>query len=216
MTELERFAAGVLAQWRAGGGDAAAPIGVDALLDRVFPYRVARRMLPLEASEDYEALVLRLIAEEEQLVRTEPLDAAEMARATLSSRLPDLDVLQLLRAASVTFSRRTMAAVEAAAAATPITVAAAVESTWAPPAAAPVAAEAVSFVADSAAADAADALDAVALDCWSCSESLPAGRQFKFCPFCGADQREPACAACGAALERQWKHCPECGTRVGG
>ncbi|MEO5799673.1 MAG: zinc-ribbon domain-containing protein, partial [Gemmatimonadales bacterium] len=51
--------------------------------------------------------------------------------------------------------------------------------------------------------------------CWSCTEPLPDGRVVKFCPFCGADQRHPACPACGEEIERHWKHCPECGTKLG-
>src|SRR5450755_3853030 len=106
MTELERLVGAVLSQWRADGGGDHEAIAVSALLDRVLPYRVARRMLGLDASEDYEALVLRMLSEEEALVRVTPNDAAELARATANSRLPDLDVLQLLRPASFTVAER--------------------------------------------------------------------------------------------------------------
>jgi len=34
----------------------------------------------------------------------EPVEAADMAKATINSRLPDLDALQLLRSASVTIT----------------------------------------------------------------------------------------------------------------
>jgi hypothetical protein len=53
-----------------------------------------------------------------------------------------------------------------------------------------------------------------AMSCWSCSEGLPEGRSVKFCPFCGADQRPPACPACDGAIERHWKHCPDCGIKL--
>lgn len=109
MTELERLAAALLVQWRTDGGVAGGPIAVSALLDRVLPYRVARRILGIDVSEDYEALVLRLLAEEEDLVRVDPVDAADMAKATVNSRLPDLDALQLLRSATVTLTERTIA-----------------------------------------------------------------------------------------------------------
>ena len=102
MTDLERFAAALLAQWRAEGGQGGGPIGIDAILDRTMPYRVARRLLGIDISEDYEALVLRLIAGDEALASTSPEEAGEMARATMADKLPDLDTLRLLRSASIT------------------------------------------------------------------------------------------------------------------
>jgi hypothetical protein len=101
MTELEEFTAGMLARWRGDGAPTTA-LTVGSLLDRVFPYRVARRELGIDVSEDYEALVLRLVAEEEGLIATAPVEAAEMARKTLASKLPDLDVLRVLRSATLT------------------------------------------------------------------------------------------------------------------
>jgi predicted RNA-binding Zn-ribbon protein involved in translation (DUF1610 family) len=56
--------------------------------------------------------------------------------------------------------------------------------------------------------------DAPGAGCWSCDAELPVGRSVKFCPFCGADQREPTCPACNVAVERGWKHCPDCGERL--
>jgi RNA polymerase subunit RPABC4/transcription elongation factor Spt4 len=249
MTELERFAAALLVQWRSDGGTDGEPIVVGALLDKVFPYRFARRTLGIDVSEDYEALVLRLISEEEQLVRTEPLDAAEMAKSTMTSKLPDLDVLQLLRAATISLTSRTIARLEGVLPMPP----AREESRWAEPAA-PVAApprEAEAAPATPQIVAVPEALpaeresaDVIPLhptavpepeaapapagpppaflttvsftppteeSCWSCSEGLPNDRAVKFCPFCGADQRQPACSACGTPVERRWKHCPECG-----
>ena len=217
MTELERFAGAVLAQWRADGGADDAPIAVSALIDRVLPYRVARRLLGIDVSEDYEALVLRLLAEEEELVQVSPTDAAELARATATSRLPDLGVLDLLRSASFRLSERvTVAAVEAAASASPKNT-----SHHAPKAdgkrstgrdePAVVAAPALAPASVTIPVRAADAPDQL---CWSCAEALPVGREVKFCPCCGADQRQPKCAACGVAAERGWKHCADCGAKL--
>jgi hypothetical protein len=245
MTELERFAAALLVQWRADGGVDGGPIAIGALLDKVFPYRVARRMLGIDVSEDYEALVLRLMSEEEQLVRTEPLDAAEMAKTTITSKLPDLDVLQLLRAATITLTSRAIARLEGVLPMPP----AREESRWAetPAAAAPEVVPAPAprtMPVEPEPAREADA-DVIPLhpapepvreptprepppaflttvsftppveeSCWSCHETLPADRAVKFCPFCGADQRHPACAVCGTPVERRWKHCPECGATL--
>jgi hypothetical protein len=252
MTDLERFAAALLTQWRAEGGTDGGPIAVSALLTKVFPYRVARRTLGIDVSEDYEALVLRLLSEEEDLVRVEPVDAADMAKATITSKLPDLDVLQLLRAATITITPRSIARLEGV---LPMPNPKD-ESKWAEPdlparvdpdaARTPDAMPRVQV--EPPAKEPADETKVIPLrverepvpvppvptgpppaflttvsfsppaeeHCWSCVEPLPADREVKFCPFCGADQRQPACAACGAGVERKWKHCPDCGARLHG
>lgn len=201
MTELERIAGAVLMQWRSEGGGDRESIAVTALLDRVLPYRVARRLLGIDASEDYEAMMLRLLAEEENLVRVMPPDAAELAKATCDSRLPDLGVLQLLRSAAVTFSDAAIARVGAI-------------PPPPPPAPSPPMPEPDLRHDDEPSAGVATPAPVVAPECWSCAGSLPADRAVKFCPFCGADQRAPTCGACGAAAERGWKHCPECGAKL--
>ena len=237
MTDLERFAAALLAQWRAERGEGGGPFGVDAMLDRILPYRIARRLLQLDSSEDYEALALRLIGGDEDLAVTTPAEAAEMARTTMARKIPDLDTLRLLRGASLALTdsavsrlgdvafggaraeadakwnrgeheSRNDSEADANDAPAPVVLTlptAAVRDnvrvaptdtpTGPPPAylTAPV-----EFVPPSK-------------SCWNCDEELPGSRPVKFCPFCGADQREPACSACATPIERHWKHCPECG-----
>lgn len=228
MTDLERLAAALLAQWRAEGGPVDGPIGVGSILDRTLPYRVARRLLGIDVSEDYEALLLRLVAEEEGLVRVEPADAAEMARSTMATKLPDLDVLQLLRSATVTFHAEVAARLDGV---LPIRPQVHTEAPPPPPVASAVTTP-VTPIRVAAAPDATVVakrskvrspapefvtqvqFDAPTAACWSCSATLPIGRSVKFCPFCGADQRDPTCPACGAAVERSWRHCPDCGDRL--
>ncbi|MGH7581753.1 MAG: zinc ribbon domain-containing protein [Gemmatimonadales bacterium] len=203
MKELEEFAAAVLTRWQKQGGIRGGPIPVSALLDTVFPYRIARRVLGIDASEDYEAMVLRLLAEEGGLARVEPMDAADMAKATVTSKLPDLDVLQLLRSAEVTIS----VSGEAHAPSPEPT-----PSSPEPPTASvapatpnqPLANQEMIMTSEAEASE----------HCWSCGEALPAGRDAKFCPFCGGDQRTPVCPECGGSVERRWKHCPDCGVRL--
>ncbi|MGH7593971.1 MAG: zinc ribbon domain-containing protein [Gemmatimonadales bacterium] len=229
MTDLERLAAAILTQWRAEGGADGAAIAVSALLERVLPYRVARRILGIDVSEDYEALVLRLLSEEDDLVRVEPVDAADMARDTIQSRLPDLDVLQLLRSATVTITGRTIARLDGVLPMPGLRDAAGPDPGTEVPDATPAGDEKViplrpdheprpvkqpasdpppAFLTTVSFTAPAEAL------CWSCTERLPADRQVRFCPFCGADQRQPACAACGMPAERTWKHCPDCGAKL--
>jgi hypothetical protein len=249
VTELERLAATVLTQWRAEGGSDGGPIAVGALLDRVLPYRQARRLLGIDISEDYEALLLRLLAEEEGLVSVLPLDAAEKARSTLSSKLPDLDVLQQLRAAEITLRGGTVTRLEGVlqmppariSEPEPVAPAAVTPSHDDAPAVAyeepvddidiiPLPVSRVVADAIRVALESPDPTDPAppppefltkvqfmppSMSCWSCSEGLPEGRSVKFCPFCGADQRPPACPACNGAVERHWKHCPDCGVKLG-
>lgn len=234
MTELERFAAVVLAEWQATSGHAEAPLGVDALLDRVLPYKQARRLLTLETSEDYEALVLRLLSGEGSLAACVPGDAGDIARTVMAAKVPDLDVLQQLRGATITFTDEAISRLEGV---RPLPAPGTSRERAAPEVAAPEAADAerrdtdrvipirrapepaVSTATSSPPRDEAppaDFLTGVAFTppsegCWECGVALPAGRTVNFCVECGADQRTPQCAACGATVERHWKHCPECG-----
>ena len=234
MTDLERFAAALLSAWRSEGSSDAGPIGVGAILDRVLPYRVARRSLGIDVSEDYEAMVLRLVAEEAGLAEVSPPEAGEMARTTLAAKLPDLDVLKLLRSATLTLSDE---AIERLDGVLPMPTSHD-ESKWAPPVErgenelppdnsdiiplpiSPALARAVAEATEAPAGPPPEFLTSVTFTppdsehCWSCAEALPANRPVKFCPFCGADQRQPACPACAAPVERRWRHCPECGIRL--
>lgn len=227
MTELERFAAVLLAEWQNESGRPVAGLGVADLLDRVLPYRTARRVLTLESSEDYEALVLRLIGEDGGLVTTDPVEAAEMARSTLDSKIPDLDVLRLLRSATLTFTDDAISRLEGV---RPLKTAAAPEPAEPVPGRADAdvlpmrrAAEVADHTATPAARSPTEppppfltkvAFTAPDASCWRCSAVLPTGRTIKFCVECGADQRKPRCANCGADLDPSWKHCAECGAAV--
>lgn len=227
MTDLERFAAVLLAEWQAEAGRADLPINVGGLLDRLLPYRTARKALALESSEDYELLVLRLIAEEANLVTADPAEAAEMARVTLGSKIPDLDVMALLRSASLTFTDDAMARLDGVRPLPPA-VAAAPAATDAPAPAkppegvlslhrAPEVADATATPTPRMPAEPPPAfLTKVAFtppeaSCWQCGAALPTGRPVSFCVECGADQRSPRCRSCDASVERHWKHCPDCG-----
>ncbi len=228
MTELERFAAVLLAQWHNEAGRATAALGVADLLDRVLPYRAARRALAIESSEEYEALVLRMIAEESGLVTTDPLEFAEMARTTLETKIPDLDVLRLLRSATITFTDDAISRLDGVRPLPPAT--ADQQPAQAGPGADVLPMRRAPEVADHTATATATpaprdtappppfltrvAFTAPGTTCWQCSAPLPQDRAVKFCVECGADQRKPRCGACGSDVEPGWKHCAECGAPV--
>lgn len=228
MTDLERFAAVLLAEWQATSGRADARLTVDDLLERVLPYKLARRVLALESSEDYEAMVLRLVGGEGDLVGTEPGEAGDIARTVMAAKVPDLDVLQRLRGATIALTDEAIARLEGVRPLPPTS--APVPPTDARERAAADEEERVIPIRRSSEPAVSTAtppprgepspppafLTGVAFtppsgSCWECGAALPAGRTVNFCVECGADQRTPQCASCGATVERQWKHCPECG-----
>lgn len=50
--------------------------------------------------------------------------------------------------------------------------------------------------------------------CLFCAADLPAGRMVNFCPYCGSDQNQQPCPACGEVVDPLWRFCVSCGTRV--
>lgn len=233
MTELERLTSTMLTQWHAEGHADGGPMVVSDLLDRVLPYRLARRLLGIDISEDYEALLLRLLAGEEDLVSVLPRDAAKLARKTMAAKLPDLEVLQQLRSAEVTVTTATMARLEGVLQMPPprppeepLDQPATDETEIIPLPVNRVVADAIRVALEAVPADVPAGpppefltkvqFTAPSAACWSCNEALPEGRGAKFCPLCGADQRQLACPSCKGPLERHWKHCPDCGVTLGG
>lgn len=53
-----------------------------------------------------------------------------------------------------------------------------------------------------------------AVHCVFCDSLLPAFRTVRFCPFCGADQSQRPCGACGEPLQAEWAFCIACGEPV--
>jgi hypothetical protein len=50
--------------------------------------------------------------------------------------------------------------------------------------------------------------------CPGCGEALPAGRDARFCPFCGLRIGIVECRQCSEPLEPEWRYCLGCGTQV--
>lgn len=51
--------------------------------------------------------------------------------------------------------------------------------------------------------------------CASCQQTLPAGREIQFCPFCGRDQSQRQCPKCQTRIDSGWRFCITCGSAVG-
>ena len=96
MDELTRFARRLVEQLTASkeGVNRAVPIG--QIREKILPYRTHRRALMLESVEDYETVLLRLVAGERGFVRTLPPGAAKRCQDGLAGANPDLSVLDEL------------------------------------------------------------------------------------------------------------------------
>ncbi|MDX2192295.1 MAG: zinc ribbon domain-containing protein [Gemmatimonadales bacterium] len=86
-----------------------APIPVRDVLHVHLPYRVARRALGVDASEDWEALMLQLLAGEEGLATTEPAPLFARLQEQARSPNPDLRVLLDAEQGTLRFDTEAMA-----------------------------------------------------------------------------------------------------------
>ena len=103
MDELTRFAQRLVERLAANGEGVHRPVSVGALRETILPYRNHRRALGLASVEEYETVLLRLVAEEGGYVKTVPAAAAERCRAVLTEPNPDLGVLDAAAVLAVAF-----------------------------------------------------------------------------------------------------------------
>ena len=245
MTDLERLFR-LLVQTLAAADPARLhrPLILGELQLDVLPYRIARRALGIDSSEDYELLLMRLAGGEEGLARAEPDAVRADLEAESRSGHPDLTLLQKHATASLVLSTERLA----------YALGPGVESAYAPPRpsaplplllptepeeAAP-AQEAYRPVRPPPVAHDDDLpLDRVrrtppprtsapigvsalsttaeteaAAHCAYCGGTLPVGRAAKFCPHCGQPQGVLRCAECQSEVEPGWRHCVACGSAV--
>ena len=201
MDELTRFAQRLVEQLGASGEGVHRPVEVAALRETVLPYRTHRRALGIDTVEDYETVLLRLVAGERGYVKTVPAEAAERCRKELAQANPDLAVLDEVAGATVQITSMAAAQIVEDDAPDPPAKAAKPVRKAVPP--------------DLPTGPALSALPEVAADmCPHCKHSVPAGRQVVFCPWCGMRLIPFTCARCNTELDSAWKHCITCGAPV--
>ncbi len=222
MDELTRFARRLVEQLSASkeGVNRAVPIGL--VREKILPYQTHRRALMLESVEDYETVLLRLVAGERGFVRTLPAAAAKRCQEELAGSNPDLGVLN--EVADSTIQITSLAAAQIAG-----DEAEAVTERSAPSAAARPQGDNRSEVKESRRTAEIESLPvappAVTLsaakgqvsgdtECRHCHHAMPAGRQVVFCPWCGQRRLPFACARCQTELDSEWRHCITCGAPV--
>ena len=90
------------------------PLSVADLRGVVFPYRIQRAALGLSSAEDYDLLVLRLVSEEEDFVRTYPAESAARARAEAQHLNPNLELAEELGDTTIQIGATALARIVAA------------------------------------------------------------------------------------------------------
>lgn len=97
MNELHRFTRQLVESLSAHDPSALrSPVSLHDITARVLPYRACRRLFGILNVEDYELLLLRLVAGEGGLAAGSPLVAVERCRAELDTGHPDPRVLREL------------------------------------------------------------------------------------------------------------------------
>ena len=186
MTDLERFFDRLVRNLVAT--DAARlrrPVPILEIKTALLPYRSNRRALGLETNDEYEELLIRLVAEEGGLVTTNPPDVAEWCQRQMASLSPDLSGIPGQTSATVTVRPDAVARVLGA-----------------------VSAEAIAKNID---ASAGTAVPVAPEKCIHCDAKLPGSRAVNFCPSCGRSVTMIPCDNCGADMEPGWRFCVNCG-----
>ncbi|HUG27343.1 MAG TPA: zinc ribbon domain-containing protein [Gemmatimonadales bacterium] len=102
MSELHRFARQLVESLSSHDPTAlGSPVSLEEITTRVLPYRACRRLFGILNVEDYELLLLRLVAGEGGLAAGAPLAAVERCRAELDTGHPDPGVLNELEGATL-------------------------------------------------------------------------------------------------------------------
>jgi hypothetical protein len=204
MDELTRFARQLVERLATRPEGVKRPVSVAEVRKTFLPYRAQRRALGLDSVEDYETVLLRLVAEERGYVKTTPPAAAERCRAELAQANPDLGVLEEVADSTIQLTSLAAGKIVGDGQAEPAQ------------ASSPAARDADTAAPSPPAAEPAPALPAARTEgtCRFCHGALPLRRTATFCPHCGERLIPLTCGRCGAEFESEWRHCITCGAPV--
>ena len=197
MDELTRFTRLLVERLAARPDGVHRPVSVAEIRKTVLTYRGQRRALGLDSVEDYETVLLRLVAEERGYVKTQPATAAARCREELGQSNPDLGVLEVVADATVQVTSLAAGSI--------------VEDGAEPPAPSPAAPP---RAAAPEPPRPAERNEGPVSDCRFCQTRIPAGRTVTFCPWCGERLIPLTCSRCNTELESEWRHCITCGLPV--
>ncbi len=222
MDELTRFARHLIEQLGVSSEGVHRAIPVASLRETVLPYRKHRRALGVESVEDYETVLLRLVAGERGFLRTVPAEAAERCRNELAQATPDLAVLDEVAGATVQVTSmaaaqivddggvREVSAVRADSEVGEVSEVSPPRRTVRPNR--PT--SPTSRTSPSPPSPPSPPSSPSPPTCRHCDHAVPAGRQVVFCPWCGQRLIPFTCSRCGTELSSEWRHCITCGAEV--
>ena len=205
MDELTRFARSLMERLAARPEGVARPVSVAEVRKSVLPYRAQRKALGLDSVEDYETVLLRLVAEERGYVKTLPAAAAVRCREELGQPNPDLSILEAIGESTIQVT--SLAAGKVVEDGQPaLELPSTPAASEAPKSPAPAQSPVVPSQAERPAQR--------EKTCRFCEGKLPVGRTATFCPHCGERLIPLTCSRCGTVFESGWKHCITCGAPV--
>jgi len=218
--ELTRFARHLIEQLGVSSEGVHRAIPVASLRETVLPYRKHRRALGVESVEDYETVLLRLVAGERGYLRTIPAEAAERCRSELAQATPDLAVLDEVAGATVQVTSMAAAQIVDDGAVRAVGEVGEVrEVREVSPSRRtvrpnrpdrPTSTTSLSSPTPPTSPSPTPPTSA----CRHCDHAIPAGRQVVFCPWCGQRLIPFTCPRCGTELSSEWRHCITCGAEV--
>jgi hypothetical protein len=170
------------------------PFTVGELHQHILPYRHYRRELEMETNQEYELVLMQLLAGERGY-----LDVDERLRDGLGKELRNLspEPSRVREFADAQVSVNASAQAKVPASTSPAGGSDAVRN---------------STPATQRASTVNERTDASR--CRYCGGDLPPGRTMNYCPHCGQNLQLINCTACGAEVEAGWKFCVACGKAV--
>ena len=205
------------------------PVEVSELYERLIPYRTHRTNLGLDTHEDYEMVVLRLLAGERGYALVEPAEAREALAREVAGVNPDTGYFKRYGSAKVTFDpghvRATLdgLAVGEEEQATesvlelepqpPLEVDAGGGSADADSVESGAGGDGMPFALEEDTAPSVSPRIGSA-PCSFCGGELPVGRAVIFCPHCGQNVGVVHCSSCGTELDFGWRFCITCGRQM--
>lgn len=204
------------------------PFPVRDIAERLVPYRTHRAALGLDTGEDYEMVVLRLLAGEGGCVEVFPAEVREAFEREVAAVNPETGIFREFPEATALLDPERVAEVRGGHAPHAATADDTVEPVFVP-APPPVDepppegrgdTQLPFMLADDAEDEArpvAHGRDlAASAPCSYCGGPLPVGRTVLFCPHCGQNVGVVHCQTCGAELDVGWTFCITCGQKVTG
>lgn len=201
--DVERlFAALVDELWTQGGAARLRrPLQVSEIYQHVVPYRTHRERLGIDANQDYEMAVLRLLAGEGGFAAILPEEARLLLAEEAASPSPDPSLIREYAGAQVALDPDAVRRARGR------------DSGYAQESDPEPDQPAFELEPDPAPAPNPSRASAPVQGgtCKSCGRTLPLHRQVIFCPFCGQEAGGRHCTDCGEELEPGWRYCVTCG-----